>query len=194
VRPVSAAQSPKGHPLDAFRNVWFAGLYLLFWAAYLTAFWFVLGPSNPVYAVGVVGATWALTPAVFAFGLEHRVPREWFRVSPSERRIHRMLGVGVFGWMLDVSGWNRLVVKPLRRFSGRRAALVSLEQSVRANAAAHGTCFAIHVLLAVLALGTRHPWRGALWMLLPGVIPHLYPVLIQRAVMLRLQPLLDENG
>ena len=32
---------------------------------------------------------------------------------------------------------------------------------------------------------------GALWMLLPAVIPHFYPVLLQRSILLRLQPLLD---
>ena len=189
-----SAEPPKPDPLAILQSVWFAVPFAVFWTVYLTVFWFVLGPSNPAYAVGVAGATWASTPAMFALALERRLPGRWFRVSPGERHIHRILGVGVFGWILDVSGWNRLVVKPLRGFSGRRAALLSLEQSVRANAAAHGACFAIHILLAVLALGTRHPWRGALWMLLPGVIPHLYPLLIQRAVMLRLQPLLNENG
>jgi hypothetical protein len=65
--------------------------------------------------------------------------------------------------------------------------------SVRGGACAHGTCFAIHVLLAAVALFTGHRW-DALWMLLPGVVPHLYPVLVQRAIMLRLQPLLDKSG
>jgi hypothetical protein len=31
-------------------------------------------------------------------------------------------------------------------------------------------------------------------MLLPGVVVHLYPVLLQRSIMLRLQPLLDNSG
>jgi hypothetical protein len=105
-----------------------------------------------------------------------------------------MLGIGVFGWLLDVSGWNRHVLAPLRGFSGKRPGLPSLEQSVRAAAVSHGICFAIHVLLAVLALFTRHPWSAALWMLLPGVVVHLYPVLLQRSIMLRLQPLLDNTG
>ena len=62
---------------------------------------------------------------------------------------------------------------------------------VRGNASAHGACFAIHTLLAAVALFTGHPW-GALWILLPGVVVHLYPVLLQRSIMLRLQPLLDK--
>ena len=103
-------------------------------------------------------------------------------------------GVGIFGWVLDVSGWNRHVLEPLRGFSGKRAGLRFLEQSVRAAAVSHGICFAIHVLLAVLALFSRHPWSAALWMLLPGVVVHLYPVLLQRSIMLRLQPLLDKTG
>jgi len=105
-----------------------------------------------------------------------------------------MLGVGVFGWLLDASGWNRRVLGPLRGFSGKRAGLTSLEQSVQAAAVSHGICFAIHVLLAVLALFTSHPWSAALWMLLPGVVVHLYPVLLQRSIMRRLQPLLDKTA
>jgi hypothetical protein len=190
---VSCEPSPKANPTDAFQSVWYR-LVLVFYAIYLTVFWFVvLGPSNPWYAVGVVGGTFALGPAVAA-PVMRRVPRQWFRVPTYERVLYRIIGVGIFGWLLDVSGWNRHVAKPMRGFSGKRAGLPSLEQSVRSNASAHGTCFAIHVLLAVLALFSTHPWSAALWMLLPGVVVHLYPVLLQRSIILRLQPLLDKTG
>jgi len=178
--------------MDVFQSVWYR-LVLLFIALYLIVFWFVLGPSNPGYAVGVVGGTFALGPAVAAL-VVRRVPRQWFRVPVWERVLHRIVGVGIFGWLLDASGWNRRVAEPMRGFSGTRAGFLFLEQSLRGNVSAHGTCFAIHVLLAVLALFTRHPCRGALWMLLPGVVVHLYPVLLQRSIMLRLQPLLDKTG
>jgi hypothetical protein len=175
-----------------FQSVWYR-LVLLFFAVYQTVFWFVLGPSNPVYAVGLVGTTFAIGPAV-GFPVGRRVPRQWFRVPLGERVLHRILGVELFAWLLDMSGWNRVVAKPMRAFSGQRAGLHSLERSLRGNVSAHGTCFAIHVLLAILALFTRHPWSGALWMLLPGVVVHLYPVLLQRSLMLRVQPLLDRAG
>ena len=175
--------------MDVFQSVWYR-LILLFFAIYLTVFWFVLGPSNPWYAVSVVLGTFSLGPTVAA-PVMRRVPRRWLRVPTCERVLHRIVGVGIFGWLLDVSGWNRHVAKPMRGFSGKRAGLPSLEQSFRGNVSAHGTCFAIHVLLAVLALFSRRPWSAALWMLLPGVVVHLYPVLLQRSIMLRLQPLLD---
>ena len=174
-----------------FQSVWYR-LVLLFLAIVLTVGWFVLGPSNPGYAVGVVSGTFVLGPVVAA-PVMRRVPRQWFRVPKWERVLHRIAGVGIFGWLLDVSGWNRRVHESMRGFSGKRAALPSLEQSVRGNVSAHGTCFAIHVLLAALALLSRHPWSGALWMLLPGVVVHLYPVLLQRSIMLRLQPLLEKT-
>lgn len=120
-----------------------------------------------------------------------RLPRWYFRVSAGERVLHLIVGIGAFAWLLDISGWNRRVAEPLRRFTGKRTGLRALEDSLRRNAGAHGTCFVIHVLLAILAMFTRHPWAGALWMLLPGVAIHLYPVLLQRSIMLRLQPLLD---
>lgn len=189
---MSAEPSPKANPMDVFQSLWYR-LVLLFYAVYLTVFWFVMGPSNPWYAVGVVGGTFSLGPAVAA-PVMRRVPRQWFHVPTGERVLHRFVGVGIFGWLLGVSGWNRLVAKPMRGFSGKKAGLPSLEQSVRANVSAHGTCFAIHVILAVLALFGRHPWSAALWMLLPGVVVHLYPLLLQRSITLRLQPLLDKTG
>ena len=178
--------------MDVFQSVWYR-LGLLFSAMYLTVFWFVLGPSNPWYAVMVVWGTCSLVLAVPA-PVMRRVPRQWFRVPTGERVLHRIIGVGIFGWLLDVSGWNRHVPLRLRKFSGKRAGLPPLEQTVRRRASAHGICFAIHVLLAVLALFSRHPWSAALWMMLPGVVVHLYPVLLQRSIMLRLQPLLDKTG
>jgi hypothetical protein len=198
---MSAEPSPKANPMGVlFQSVWFRLIYLLFLVVYITVLWFVLGPASkvaeattPWYAVSVACGTFGLVIAVPAPAVMRRVTPEWFRVPARERLLHRMLGVGVFGWLLDVSGWNRHVLEPLRGFSGKRAGLPSLEQSVRAAAVSHGICFAIHVLLAVLALFSRHPWSAALWMLLPGVVVHLYPVLLQRSIMLRLQPLLDKT-
>jgi hypothetical protein len=199
---VSAKPPSKVNPLDAlFQSVWFRLSYLLFSAMYITVLWFLLGPGSrvpgattPWYAVSVAWVTCGLVVAVPAPAVMRRVPRQWFRVPARERLLHRMLGVGVFGWLLDVCGWNRHVLEPLRGFSGKRDGLPSLEHSVRAAALSHGICFAIHVLLAVLALLSRHPRSAALWMLLPGVVVHLYPVLLQRSIMLRLQPLLDNAG
>jgi hypothetical protein len=178
--------------MGAFQSVWYR-VALLFFAIELTGFWFVgRGPGSPWYALMVVWATSALGPAIPATVMRH-VPRQWFRVSTDEGALHRIVGVGIFGWLLDVSGWNRHVPEPIRAFSGKKAGLASLEQWARAGAVSHGICFAIHLLLAVLALFTRRPWSGALWILLPGVVVHLYPVLLQRSIMLRLQPLLDRN-
>ena len=199
---MSAELSPKANPFDLlFRRVWLRLVYLLFWAVYITVFWFIIGPASkvaekttPWYAVSVAWATSALVVVVPVPGIMRRLPRQWFRVPAGERVIHRVLGVGVFGQLLDVSGWNRRVLKPMRGFSGKKAGLVHLEQGVQTSAVSHGICFGIHIVLAVLALFSRHPWSGAVWMLLPAVPIHLYPVLLQRSIMLRLQPLLDKTG
>ena len=178
--------------MDDFQSAWYR-LFLLFLAMLLAVGWFVLGPNSPAYSVGVVGGTFVLGPVVAA-PVMRREPRQWFRVPTCERVLHRIGGVGIFGWLLDVSGWNRHVPEPIRGFSGNKAGLHSLVQWVRTGAVSHGICFAIHLLLAVLALFTRHPWTAALWMLLPGVVLHLYPVLLQRSLMFRLQPLLEKTG
>jgi hypothetical protein len=199
-RLVSVEPSPRANPLDVvFQNPWARLVFWLFWATYFTVFWFILGPGSraaangtPLYAVSVVLGTSALVIAVPA-SATRRVPGHWFRVPSGERLLHRIVGVGFFGWLLDVSGWNRRVLDPRRAFSGRKAGLAALEQSVRAASVAHGICLSIHVLLAICALVTRFPWSAALWMLVPGVVVHLYPVLLQRSLMLRLQPLLERT-
>ena len=190
---MSPELSQKADPFDIlFRRLWLRLTYLLICVVSTTVSWFVLGPNHPWRGVIVVWGTMSIVPAVPALAIARRLPRRWFRVPEGERLLHRMLGVGVFGWLLEVSGWNRRILKPLRGFSGKRAALLALEQSVQASVIAHGICFAIHVLLAGLALFSRYPWRGALWVLLPGVVAHLYPVLLQRSTMLRFQPLLHK--
>jgi len=193
--------SPKANAMGLFQSVWFRLIYFLFLATYITVLWFVLGPASrvavattPWYAVSVACVTCGLVVAVPTAAVTRHVPRQWFRVPTRERLLHRMAGVGAFGWLLDVSGWNRHFLEPMRGFTGNRAGLLSLEQSVRGAAVSHGICLAIHVILAVLALFTRHRWSAALWMLLPGVVVHLYPVLLQRSILLRLQPLLDKTG
>jgi len=117
-----------------------------------------------LYALTLVWGTASLQPTL-AGPLIRPLPRQWFRVPDGERVLHRVLGVGLFWWLLDVIGWNRLIIR-MRAFSGTKAGLVSLEQHARAGAIAHGICFAIHVV-------------------------YFYPVLLQRSILLRLQPLLD---
>jgi hypothetical protein len=193
---VDVLGSPQGRDERAAHFVYWLGM--LFMAGAVVFGWFHnnMGPSHPAFALLVTVWTFVLTPGVAIPAVRfvtRLIPRHWFRVPAGERVLHRMLGVGTFGWLLERSGYNRRVADPLRGFDGTRAGLPSLERSVRGGSIAHGTVFAVHLLLAVAALLTGHPW-GALWILLPGVALHLYPVLLQRSIMLRLQPLLDRSG
>lgn len=178
--------------MAVFQSLWYR-LVLLLFITFLTVLWFIGGPDNPWYALMVAWATCSLEPALAAPIIMRRIPRRCFRVPEGERLLHRVVGVRIFGRLLDLSGWNHLI-KPMRAFAGKRAGLLSLEEHARAGAIGHGACFAIHLILALLALFGRRPWRAALWLLLPGVVLHLYPVLLQRSIMLRLQPLLDKTA
>ncbi|MFX8207463.1 hypothetical protein ABTL06_19835, partial [Acinetobacter baumannii] len=60
----------------------------MFFAVYLVVLWFVLGPSNPAYAVSVAAGTFALGPAVAISPFMRRLPRWYFRVSAGERVLH----------------------------------------------------------------------------------------------------------
>jgi hypothetical protein len=188
--------SPQGGRERFVACVYWIGM--LFMAGLLIDRWYDddMGPDHPAYALLVATWTFFLTPgvAIPAVVLATRLlPRRWFRVPAGERVLHRVLGVGIFAWLLERSGWNRRVVAPLRRFDGTRARLLSLERSALGGIIAHGACFAVHLLVSAAALFAGHPW-GALWILLPGVAMHVYPVLLQRSIMLRLQSLLNERS
>ena len=150
---------------------------MLIWAGVLIVWWFARGPDHPVFAVIVTIWTVVLTPGV-AVPVLQRLPPRWCRVPAGERVLHRILGVWIFGWLLERSGWNRRNVYPAWGFSITRTRLPLRALAARGGGGAHGVCFAVHVLLAAIAFFTGHPW-GALWVLLPGVVVHLYPVLLQ---------------
>lgn len=195
---VNTEPSPKARSMDLVsilnRDTHAAVAYwigMLIGAGVLIVWWFARGPDHPVCALIVTIWTGVLTPGV-AVPVLKRLPPRWCRVPAGERVLHRILGVRIFGWLLERSGWNRRNVYPAWESSITRPRLPLRALAARGGAGAHGVCFAIHVLLAALALFTGHPW-GALWMLLPGVVVHLYPVLLQRSIMLRLQPLLDKS-
>lgn len=174
--------------MEVFQSVWYR-IVLIFAAIQVVVTWHVFGPSSAWCGITVIMGTFALGPAV-AIPVMHRVPMQWFHVSRGERVIHSMAGVKIFGWLLDASGWNRIVSNPLRKFSGKKGGLAPLKESLQSNVCAHGTCFIIHVLLTILSLFSENPLVASLWMLCPGIVVHLYPVLLQRSIMLRLYPLL----
>ena len=116
--------SPKANPHDVFQSVWHRLLWLFF-TLYLTVLWFVLGPSNPGYAVSVVAGTFALGPTVATSRVMRRVPRQWFRVPAGERVLHRVVGVRGFRRLLERTGWERYVHR--RQFRSTKAGLLDLE-------------------------------------------------------------------
>jgi len=149
--------------------------------------WNVIGPEDPLYAVMIACGTFGLGPWI-GKPLEHRAPGGWFRAHPVERRPLRLLGVPAFGRLLEASGWNRMVVDPMRDFGGSLSDLPNLERHLRGTMSAHGVGFLVHLLLSLAAAAAGHS-VGALWLLLPGVVLHLYPTLLQRWISLRIRPL-----
>ncbi len=163
---------------------------MLVHAGALIVVWTLGKADRPAFGLLVAVWTWLLGPGM-AVPVMARLPPRWFRVSAAEGVVLRLLGVGVFGWLLERSAYNRRFVHPMWGFSMNRAGLPLRAQAARGGASAHGASFVIHVVLAAVSLLTGHRW-GAVWILLPGVVLHLYPALLQRAVLLRLQPLLRE--
>ena len=152
--------------------------------------WLVFGPDNPLVALLVTFCTANLGLAVIPLAL--RIPERWYAVPPAERFLHLALGVPLFGWLLDRSGWNRTVALPMRNLKITRFSLSRLLLTIHGAEGAHAIAFVPHVALALLAYTTDHRW-GALWILLPGILLHLYPVLLQRWMTLRVAPLLRRS-
>jgi hypothetical protein len=167
--------------------------HLITWsvAAFAIYLWFDLGPDDPMVAVAVTG--WTLNLGLVVVPLALRLPQGWLRIPPGERVLHRLLGVPAYGWLLDRSGWNRHVALPSRNCKVVRANLPRLQLTMRAAAEAHAIAFVPHLALAGFALATGHA-TGAAWIMLLGIVVHLYPVLLQRAMLLRLQPVLDASA
>jgi hypothetical protein len=163
---------------------------MLVYGGVLAFLWSRGKAGDPLYGLLVAGWTWVLGLGLAA-PVMLRLPPRWFRVPEGERVVHRMLGVGVFAWLLERSTYNRRHVHPMWGFSINRAGLPLRAQAARGGASAHGASFVVHLVLAALAFFTGYPW-GAVWILLPGVVLHLYPALLQRAILLRLQPLLPK--
>jgi hypothetical protein len=155
--------------------------------------WFTTGPGNLAFAIQVIGWTFVLDPVLIDL-VERFMPDSWFDVPKGERVIHRLLGVSIFSRLLEISRWNNVIVRPILQTEGYRPG-TKVSVALRANSArrgggAHAICFALHVLLAAATLFAGYQ-RNALWVLLPGVVVHLYPTLLQRSILLRLQPLLE---
>jgi hypothetical protein len=178
--------------MDAFRSIWYR-LVVLLMTLLVPFSWFTTGPGNLAFAIYVIGWTFVLDPVLIDH-VEGFMPGSWFHVPRGERVIHRLLGVSIFSRLLELSGWNNVVVRPILKTEsyrpGTRASLAVRANSARRGGGAHAICFALHVLLAAATLFAGYP-RNALRVLLPGVVVHLYPTLLQRSILLRLQPLLD---
>jgi hypothetical protein len=172
-------------------GAWLTHLVTWAMAGLVIVLWFGPGPDSPLYGLVVTG--WTLNLGLVVAPLALRLPERWFRVPARERVLHRTLGVAAFGWLLDNSGWNRTVALPMRQLKITRANLPRLLVNIHAAEGVHAIAFVPHVVLAALALATGHR-PGALWILLPGIVVHLYPVLLQRWMTLRVVPLLRRAG
>lgn len=109
----------------------------------------------------------------------------WLRVRHWESRVYPALGVQLFGTLLDISGWNRVIARE-RAFDGTRAGLGELDQHTRRSEVGHGICLVVTAALSAGLLSTG-AWHSAAWLMALGLPFHLYPALLQRLLRARLQ-------
>ncbi|GAB3689454.1 glycosyl-4,4'-diaponeurosporenoate acyltransferase CrtO family protein [Nocardiopsis oceani] len=155
-------------------------------AAAVAAAWIMIGPTGFVFAwiahfVLMAGVSVALDAR--SRPLEH----PWFRVRRWEVPLYGRLGARLYGRALDAVGWNRVVERG-RGFDGTRAGLTGLDQHTRSSEAGHLLCLVVASVLAAAAV-SMGSWAGALWLVGLGVLLHVYPVMLQRLLRVRIQVL-----
>lgn len=160
---------------------------VLLGAGLLAGAWIAVEPSRPAFALVVTMMTVGLVPFLGEWAARH-LPRPAVAVASWEGRIFRWMGVWRVIRILDAVGWNRAVGRGAGAISGREG-LRDLDRSTRGSIAAHGIGALIHLVLAGALAAIGHLLVAAL-VLLGGAVFHAYPVMIQRAVRLRLAPVL----
>jgi hypothetical protein len=156
----------------------------LFAGGFVVAGWHSIGPDQPAFSIVVQ----FLLMAWAAFVVTDRFPvlsADWFRVSEWETSLYRTAGVGLFGRLLDVVGWNRVITQE-RDYQVTREGLRHLDQHTRRSEVAHLLRAAIGFGLAGAAL-VAGSLTGAGWLSMSTIVFQLYPALLQRIVRVRLQ-------
>lgn len=146
-----------------------------------------IGPRYPVLAPVSAMLSFALVPFVGAT-IAPRLPRWTTDAPPCEAAVHRWLLLPQVMVVLDAIGWNTSIGRG-RGAASTRAGLRDIDRSTRESIAAHGAGLVLHLVVTLLCLATRSRRQGVAVLSL-GVVMHLYPVMIQRAVRVRLGPLL----
>ncbi|MDO4263240.1 MAG: hypothetical protein Q4C67_03505 [Deinococcus sp.] len=106
--------------------------------------------------------------------------------------LHRWLGVGAFGRLLERTGWNTLV-RSARGYGGGRRGLPQLAEQTWRSELGH-----VWALLTALALSAvllcLHQPEATFWLVALAAPLHLYPALLQRHVRARIQRLGAQRG
>lgn len=138
--------------------------------------WSAIGPDHLVYAV-VVQLGFMFTGLLLGPVLVD-VARARYRVAPVERIMFVFLGAGLLSRFLTSVGWNAVIGK----MRGQSDDIIAPRQFLRGtelSETGHGIGLAATVMVAIIAAVDSHP-RGAVLVLLTGVIVHAYPIMIQR--------------
>lgn len=143
------------------------------------------------YSINFVLMTWAM----FVFALTNwQWKWKYFLPKPVESNgtVYKWLGVLWFHWLLEVSGWNRMIMKEVR-FTQSKEGLVRLELYSRFGEFSHLIIFMIIfvVSLPILIGGNIEIF---LWYLGFNVFFNVYPVMLQRYKRIRILKILKVKG
>lgn len=141
-----------------------------------TSLWSSIGPEHGAFPFCVALMSLAF-PVFIGAELAKRIPADAFRISAQISSLFHALGVKVFDRILTVIRWNALVLN-MRKPVTKPSDLPSLAFNLRSAAAGHGCGLLVHVVIAVIALSAGY-MEASLWILLPSVPLHAYPVMLQ---------------
>ncbi|MCR2826395.1 hypothetical protein [Microbacterium sp. zg.Y909] len=141
-----------------------------------TSLWSSIGPEHGAFPFCVALMSFAF-PIFIGAELAKRIPAGAFRISARSNRLFAALGVKVFDRILTFIRWNALVLN-MRKPVTKPSDLQPLAFDLRSAAVGHGCGLLVHVVIAAIALSAGY-MEASLWILLPSVPLHAYPIMLQ---------------
>ncbi|GAA4758221.1 hypothetical protein [Citricoccus nitrophenolicus] len=146
-----------------------------------------IGAGDPAFALCVALVSLGSAPFV-GDALARALPHRWSAVPDRALTVFHRLGAGWFNRFLSLIGWNALILR-MRQPLQSPSDAVDYARSLRASAAGHSWGLILHLVFAVTALVTAGV-PAALLILVPGLLLHAYPVILQLIGLHRLEPIL----
>lgn len=142
----------------------------------VTSLWSSIGPEHGAFPLCIALISLGF-PIFVGSQLAKKISAKAFRISAKNDHVFKVLGVRSFDKLLTLIKWNALVLN-MRKPVKTPADLQTLSFDLRSAATGHMCGLLLHVVVAALSFSLGHT-EASLWILLPAIPLHAYPVMLQ---------------